>query len=493
MNEFLNALTNETNFTTTMNGGLAHKSTRSALLDMFAESAAYRNRSESDCIVLFKNAYIENPEYALKCLFYTRAVREGQGERRYFKVVVHWLANYDADAVRRNMAAIPELGRWDDLFCLFDTPLENEMLEFITEQLALDVQSKTPSLLAKWLPSENASSRESKRMAYRIRNHLKWSAKQYRKTLSILRARINVLERLMSEGRWDEIEFDKIPSKAGFKYRNAFARRDMIKAKYETFIKDENTKVNAKTLYPYECVAAARDFDWYSRPALYSVEREAINKYWANLKDYFNGATFNGLAVVDVSGSMYGNTASAPINVAISLGLYCADKAKGPYADHFITFSRKPNLVRVEGADFCDKVWRMGSAEWGMNTNLEAVFNLLLDTAIKNNLKQEDLPENLLIISDMQIDSALNTFYSGTKAETMMESMRKHWASKGYRIPKLVYWNVDAKKTAFLDNDPNVTYISGFSPIIFEQLMSGKTGYELMMEVLNKECFANIK
>jgi hypothetical protein len=293
----------------------------------------------------------------------------------------------------------------------------------------------------------------------------------------------------MSENRWDEIEFDKIPSKAGFKYRNAFARRDIIKEKYTKFIKDENTKVNAGTLYPYECVADARNC--YEAPG--NVEREAINKYWANLNNYFNEATFNGLAVVDVSGSMYGYDAAAPINVAISLGLYCADKAKGPFANHFITFSRRPELVMVRGVDFVDKVHNMSNAEWGMNTNLEAVFKLLLNTALNNGLAQEDLPENLIIISDMQIDAATSTWSSNVKPETMMETMRKVWASHGYKIPKLVYWNVNAVKSTFLDNDPNVTYISGFSPVIFEQLMTGKTGYELMMEVLNKECFANIK
>lgn len=487
-NKFLSALNDATNFTLTANGGLAHKTTRSALLDMFAEAAAYRNRNDADCITLFKNAYLENPEYALKCLFYVRAVREGQGERRYFRTVVRWLASYDSDAVRRNMAAIPELGRWDDLFCLFDTPLETEAMALITEQLKLDVMCETPSLLAKWLPSINASVK-ARRMAQRIQAYLGWTNKQYRKTLSILRARINVLERLMSENRWDEIEFDKIPSKAGFKYRNAFARRDIIKEKYTKFIKDENTKVNAGTLYPYECVAEA--CKCYEAPG--NVNRDTINKYWDNLNNYFNEAAFNGMAVVDVSGSMYGYGASAPINVAISLGLYCADKAKGPFANHFITFSRRPELVKVKGIDFVDKVHNMREAEWGINTNLEAVFKLLLNTALTNGLTQEDLPESLIIISDMQIDAATCIWGNNVKPETMMETMRKVWANHGYKIPKLVYWNVNAVKSTFLDNDPNVTYISGFSPVIFEQLMTGKTGYELMMEVLNKECFANIK
>lgn len=496
MNNFLNGLTDATNYTLTANGGLAHKTTKSMVLDMFATGAAYRKRTDEDCILLFKNAYAEDPTRALRCLFYIRDAREGQGERRYFRVVVKWLANYDTDAVRRNLENIPYFGRWDDLYCLFDTPLEKEMLEFITKQLALDVMCNTPSLLAKWLPSENTSSMKTRALATKIRKHLGWSHKQYRKTLSILRARINVLERLMSAGRWDEIEFDKIPSKAGFKYRNAFARRDMIKAKYEAFAKSAETKVNAKTLYPYECVAEARKLRWDA--GLEDTNRLMINKYWDNLENYFNDAVFNGMAVVDVSGSMFGADAAAPINVSISLGLYCAEKAKGPFANHFLTFSAAPNLVKVEGVDFCDKVKRMGGAEWGMNTNLEACFDLLLNTAIRNGCSQEELPENLLVISDMQIDAARSGWgmrgRSIAPVDTMMETMRKKWAAHGYQLPRLVYWNVNAGGGAkFLDNDPNVSYISGFSPTIFQQLMSGKTGYELMLEVLDSERYAVIK
>ncbi len=486
MNKFLNGLTDATNFTLTENRGLAHRTTKSMLLDMFAVGAAYRKRSDEDCILLFKNAYLEDPAYALKCLFYIRDVRGGQGERRYFRTVYKWLADVDTEAARRNMTYIPEFGRYDDLFCLFGTSLEKEMLAMIKGQLALDVMCNTPSLLAKWLPSENATSIKTRAMATKIRNYLGWTHKQYRKTLSILRARINVLERLMSEGRWDEIEFDKIPSKAGFKYKNAFARRDIIKAKYEAFARSTETKVNAKTLYPYECVAEARKTRRDD-----SVNRAMVNKYWDNLENYFNNAVFNGMAVVDVSGSMFGPEASAPINVAISLGMYCAEKAKGPFANHFLTFSADPDLVKVEGVDFWDKVARMGRAEWGMNTNLEACFDMLLDTAIKNNCAQEDLPQNLIVISDMEIDAARSGWRmrgcSVAPVDTMMETMRKKWAAYGYDLPRLVYWNVQARQNNFLDNDPNVSYISGFSPSIFAQLMSGKSGWELMMEVLNGE------
>ena len=226
-NKFLYGLVDAANIGYTENGAICRKTTKSDLLDMFAMGGAYRSRSDEDVILLFKKAYIENPVYALKCLFYLRDVRGGQGERRFFRTCVKWLANYDTEAMRRNLRYIPMFGRYDDLYVFVGTPLENDAFNFMKEQLALDVECKTPSLLAKWLKSENTSSAESRKLANITRQHFGMNHKQYRKTLSVLRNRINIVERLMSENRWDEIEFDKIPSKAGMIYKNAFARHDL--------------------------------------------------------------------------------------------------------------------------------------------------------------------------------------------------------------------------------------------------------------------------
>ena len=363
MNKFLNGLTDATNFTLTENGAITHKTTKSDLLDMFALGGAYRNRSDADVILLFKNAYKENPIYALKCLFYLRDVRGGQGERRFFRVAMKWLANSDVEAARRNLKYVAEFGRWDDLYLFVNTALEKDAFEFMKNQLALDMQCKTPSLLAKWLKSENTSSMESKLLAKKTRQYFGMTAKQYRKTLSILRERINVLERLMSAGKWDEIEFDKIPSKAGLIYKNAFARHDIERMKndstiqsYADFAKDTTKTVNAKALYPYEVVDKAirlmgYNSGWFRRTSsnipLDNTDRLMINKYWDNLADYINEANFNGIAVVDTSGSMTGGTADAPINVAVSLGMYCATKNKGPFKDHFITFESNPHMIKI--------------------------------------------------------------------------------------------------------------------------------------------------
>ena len=516
MNTFMNGLKNANNFTLTENGGVTHKSTRSDLLDMFAMGAAMRKRSDADVILMFRKAFAENPAYALKCLFYIRDARGGQGERRFFRVVMKDLATYNTDAAKRNLKFVPEFGRWDDLYIFVGTPLENDALHLMKEQLALDVQCKTPSLLAKWLKSENTSSADSRYLANKTRVYLGMSHKQYRKTLSILRQRINVLERLMSAGKWDEIEFDKIPSRAGMIYKNAFARHDLERAKnenvqtYADFAKDTTKKVNAKVLYPYECVAEAvkaagcsgYGYDYFGRRNNVSddTNRAIVNKYWDNLADYFNGASFNGLAVVDTSASMRGSDASAPINVAISLGMYCAEKAKGPFAGHYVSFSSRPQLISVEGVDFVDKVYRIYRTNLCENTNIEATFDMLLNTAIANHCAQDDLPQNIIVISDMEFDRGTGYYgwnarsISSSNAETVMEGIAKKWAAHGYTLPHMIYWNVDARQNNIPQDLGNgrVSYVSGMSPSIFSTIMTGKTGYDLMMEKLNSERYAAI-
>lgn len=309
-NSILQSLKKDTNFGYTENNSLKHLSTLDKVYDLFAFGAAYRTRSENDCIVLFKSAYEQDKELALKCLFYLRDVRGGQGERRFFKICLKWLADNDPDVVKKNIDNVSEYGRWDDLFALMDTKLEDYMLFKVKEQLALDMDCKTPSLLGKWMPSENASSRETKKLANKIRKYLKMTHKEYRIMLSELRKKINIVERLMSTNRWEEIEFDKIPSKAGLIYKNAFARRDLIAKKYKDFIKSESTKVNAKTLYPYDVVAKAiaHERSYYnSSKDMEQTDRAAIEKYWSSLPEYFKNddGSNNMLCVVDTSGSMW--------------------------------------------------------------------------------------------------------------------------------------------------------------------------------------------
>lgn len=485
MNTFMNNLENMTNFGYTENGELKHNTTRSAVMDMFSLCGAYRHRSDDDCILAFKKAFEENAELAMKCLFYLRDIRGGQGERRFFRVCFKWLANNYPKTAKKNLDNVSEYGRYDDLiYTCLGTKIESDMLAFITHQLALDVDCKTPSLLAKWLPSENASSQTTKATANVIREYLGMTHKQYRKTLSILRARINVLERLMSSNQWDKIEFDKIPSKAGLIYKNAFARRDIIAKKYEAFIKSDDIKVNAAALYPYEIVAeATKNMSYYGYGSISDIERAALDKYWANQKDVLNGKPLKMLCVCDTSGSMTGREKMAPINVAIGLSMYAAERMSGPFKNHYISFSSRPQLINIEGVDFYDKVRRIYKTNLCENTNLEAVFTLLKNAA--RNANVEDMPDQIVVISDMEVDRmTTGAWRNENQICTGMERIRKEWAAAGLKLPRLVYWNVDARSNTFLDFGPDVSFVSGASPAIFEQIVTGKTGWDLMLKVL---------
>ena len=489
MNTFMNGLVNESNFGRTENGAVKHLTTKSAVLDMFALCGAYRHRSEADCILAFKNAYEENPVLALKCLFYLRDCRGGQGERRFFRVCFRWLAENHEEAARRNLENVSEYGRWDDLiYATVGTKLERAALVLVAKQLTLDMGCKTPSLLAKWMPSENASSKETKRVANIVRSQLGMSHKEYRKTLSTLRTRINIVEKLMSQNRWDEIEFDKIPSKAGLVYKNAFARRDIIAKKYEEFAKDATKTVNASTLYPYD--VAHRAFEAYGMP-LEASERLMIQKYWDALPNYYGENEENGLAIVDTSGSMSGQ----PLEAAVSLGAYIAEKAHGPFAGYFVTFSSRPELVKFEGVDIVDKFNRARRASWQMNTDLKAVFNMLLRVAQQNGTKPEDMPQRLYIFSDMEFDNCLSLGYhcEEGKVNTLLENIAVEWAREGYELPKVVFWNLDARTQNIPALGNRFSYVSGLSPVMIQTILSGKDGYDLMVEKLMSERYAVIQ
>ena len=502
----LDSLKRETNIAITENGATAHKSTLRKVYDMFAFGGAYRTHNDGDCILLFKNALEEDESLALKCLFYLRDCRGGQGERRFFRVCYKWLCTYQTEIAKRNLEYVSEYGRWDDLiYTTIGTPLERDMLEMLKKQLLLDMDSKTPSLLGKWVPSINASSRTTIKTAHIIRKFLGMTNKEYRKMLAMLRTKINIVEKLMSENRWDEIEFDKLPSKAGLKYKNAFAARDVLAKKYAEFAKSD-AKVNAATLYPYEVVKQALDnFGLWYPLDISEEERETrrnmINKYWENIPDFLKGSDENIMCVVDTSGSMtcagYG---TRPIDVAISLSLYMAERNKGEFANHYISFASEPQLIECEGIDFVDKVLRIYKTNLIDNTNLDAVFALLKETVLKNPKAQ--LPERIIVISDMEIDEGTECYWSrgqqhrtwtSKNTQTNMEAIREEWAKDGLQLPKLVYWNVCARNNIILDGGDDVSFVSGASPVLFEQICKGVTGWELCLDKLLSERYSLIQ
>lgn len=480
MNKLVAALEREQHIVYTENGARAYDSTGSKVYDLFAMAGALRTAPEERIREMVKAAFEEAPNLALKCIFYLRDIRGGQGERCFFRIAMKTLVNSYSrykEVFTNLLYFIPEYGRWDDLYAFVGTCLEDRAFNLMYNQLTTDFYSQSPSLLAKWLKSENASSKESRELAKITMRYFNMPPRTYRRVLSVIRKRINVLERQMSEGKWSEIDYSKIPSLAGIRYSRAFVRNDGTR--YRTFMDDKKNKVNAGALYPYDVVHyALKKCDG----------KTAANKYWDNLTNYFKDKTFNGIAVIDTSASMGGR----PIEVALSLGYYCAERAKGPFHNRMITFSRRPKYINFKdyGDNFFDvvrEIFRLNICE---DTNLEGTFDLILNTAKNYNLAQEDLPEYIVVISDMEFNMGV----AGNRGpDTLMESIRAKWTKAGYKMPKLVYWNVNSHQENIPELNQEVSLISGFSPVGYDMILSGKTGIDLMFDKLLSERYAPIK
>lgn len=471
---FTNLLENELNYTETENGAIALRSTKSGLLDAFSTLATFRETDEDTIIKTFNLAYAENKELAMKLLFYVRDIRGGQGERRVFRVIMNYLAKNKPEVVIKNLDNFAFYGRYDDLLCLLDTPVEREVLDLIKETLKADVKSVNnggaPSLMAKWLPSANNGVKNTRNVALKIVNGLNMSEREYRKTLSKLRRALDLVEIKIAENRYEDIDFSKLPSKAQMVYRELFMRK--AQERYLVYLKELMTgkaKINAGTLIPVDIVSKIMNNHNISLS-----NRYLYDAMWQNLPNWFEGRNETGICVVDTSGSMSG----MPMEVAISLGLYCADKCNGVFKNSFITFSEYPELVKVQGEDIVDKVLNMRNADWGYNTDFNKVLQLILDTAIKNNCSQSDLPNKLYVISDMQFDYA-----SGR--DTLHRDWTEKFAEHGYEMPAIVYWNVRTSNCGMFQEDKNgtnVAMVSGYSPVLFKNVIDGTEYVETVNE-----------
>ncbi|MEW8963233.1 DUF2828 family protein [Paraclostridium dentum] len=477
---FIKALKQEYNYTTTENGAIALKSTNSALLDLFGEIGALRKRTDNEIEAKFIKAFVEDKLLATKMAFYARDIRGGLGERRVFRIILRYLANIHPEIVVKNLSNIPFYGRWDDLYVLVGTPVERDMWNLIRRQLQEDLTNmanrKPVSLMGKWLKSVNTSSPESRRLGKLTAKQLGLTEKQYRKILSKLRGYIDVVEKKMSANEWNKINYSNVPSRAMVIYRNAFYRHDPNR--FDEFIENVRQgkeKINSFTLYPYDILERMcdRGFD------LVHIKYDPVlEEQWKALPNYIDGE-YNVLVMADTSGSMVGR----PMATSVGLAIYFAERNKGIWHNKFMTFSSEPSFVEIKGDTLYEKLKCV--PEIVENTNLEAALKLILDTAIKHKLTQEDMPKSLIIISDMQFDDATVSYGDMTFYDTMKEMYNR----AGYEIPNIVFWQVDSRRDSFqvTSEYKGVQLASGQSPSVFKSILNtiGKTPYEAMLEILN--------
>ena len=453
----------------TENGALTYRTTGSACLDLFGTIGAMRNAKEEEICVRFLEAYLEAPDLAMKILFFARDVRGGMGERRVFRVILRFLADLEPRAVEKNLALIPEYGRYDDLLCLMGTPCEKAVLQYIRRQLAADkkalAQGGQVSLLAKWLPSANASSRRTVALARQVARGLGMSQARYRRTLSTLRAAADILENRLREKDYT-FAYEKQPSRALFQYQKAFERRDG--KRYKAFIDGVlvgGARLNTKGLDPYEII----------RPILQKTrllswqQRQTIQANWQSQEDFTAGE--NALVVVDSSGSMYESADALPAAVALSLGIYYAERNRGPFHNRFILFSQNPYLVELKGRDIWGKVKYCRRFSEVAQTDIQQVFRLILGQAIKNQAAPEEMPARLYIISDMEFDRCVTGW-----DETNFQYARRLFESYGYRLPQIIFWNVNSRsrQQPVQKVEHGVALVSGCSPRIFSLIKQGE-------------------
>ena len=448
------------NDTVTENGMATNSSSLNHCVDLFFTIGAMRGQDKDRLIRNFSLALLEDSTRAMKILFWVRDVRGGAGERQVFRDVMKYLAEDHTDFLRKNIPYISEFGRWDDLLTLVGTKLEVEALTQV--RWGLEVKN---GLCAKWMPRKGP-------VAAKLRTFLEMSPKQYRKTLVEL---TNVVETQMCANEWENIEFGKLPSVASARYQKAFWKRNEEGYKsYIASLQKGEEKINAGAIYPYDVTKS-----------LQRGNADVAIEQWKALPNYMEGSEDRILPVVDVSGSMQasagGNKNVSCMDVSISLGLYISERNTGSFKDAFVTFSAEPKLHILKG-NLRDRFAQLQRAEWGYNTNLVKVFDLVLDQATKHSVPESEMPTKILILSDMEFDKATETVSGWEKTHiatkwdaTAQEMIEQKYADAGYKVPAIVYWNIQSRgnniPVAF--DKTGTALISGFSPSILKSVVKG--------------------
>ena len=435
----------------TENGALTHTTSSNAATDLFFQIGAFRNRDEGGILSAFRSAFADSPLDTMRILFYSRDVRGGQGERRTFRIVIRDLAHNQPEILAKNLHLIPEYGRWDDVLCLLNTPVGEQVVQLIRAAL-----ESGDALCAKWMPREKSANRSQARFLMRA---LGMSPKVYRKTLSRL---TQVVETPMCQNEWGSITFEHVPSYAMKNYRKAFARHDEERWQgyMESLVKGE-TKVNASTLFPHDL----------TRQAQRSAQDDAlIEQQWKALPNYMEGSVERILPMSDVSGSMtmYGGL---PMDVSLALGMYISERNEGIFKNAVLTFTDVPQLFVLKGKSIRQRMQQLKS-HVGYNTNIDKAFETLLDRAVKHSVSADKMPTMLLILSDMEFDNSCVRGHS----LTAMNAIRQRYQNAGYDLPKIVFWNLAARHSNLpvKYDEMGTALVSGFSPSILKQLLAGK-------------------
>ena len=487
--DFMDTMKAENNLrkTLTENGAVAYATTGKEMLDFNFKLAGYRKASEEEIRRDFGRVYYENPLLAMRFIFWVRDIRGGAGERRTFRACLKWLAEHKSEVAKAMIPLVAEYGRFDDILPLLDTSLRKDVSAYYKKQLKEDNKrrklNQPISLAAKWIPSLHTSSDESRRYAKMLCEDFGWDEQKYRKRLAKLRKYLDIVERKMSSNEWSEIDYEKVPSKANLIYNNAFLRNDENRRReYLGSLQKGEAKINAGVLQPHEIVSKYTESGWWNN----SVKDydETLEQLWKNLPDM---TVSNTLVVRDGSGSMCSPISGQTtcLNVATALTVYMCDHNTSGWKGKFVTFSSHPEVVDISAEETLhDKLDKISNYEDCSNTNIYATMKLILDTAINNKIPQEEMPEIIVICSDMEFDGRRFNFN-----KTLFEDIIDEYEAVGYKMPRLCFWNINdrgEKSVPLQQNDLGLILCSGFSVQIMKMFMSNKLDpYEILLETIN--------
>ena len=500
MNKLLDSLKQEQNSqrTVTAKGAGAHATmvtgTNDAehVLDFYANVGANRGNAQRSHQAWLK-ALAGHPLLAVRALFYLRDPRGGVGERDLFRYFFMQLAEQNDAMAASLVRHIPEFGRWDDLTMFFSDksfaacPLTtNAAVSLATTQLAEDMQSalngEAVSLCAKWMPSWKTSSKATRTKAVWFAGRLGMSLGKYNRTLVTLRQAIRIIETKISNGEWSNVDYNTIPAKAHMIYKDAFMRHDS--ERYSAWLAslsnpDSGNSIKATSLMAYEFAAKyGVSSGWSFHIPKYDATLEAqweqlIADALVDLDDM--DEELNALCCVDNSGSMYsagyhgGNSLDSnmsPATIGNSIALYIASVVQGPFHNVYMTFDDDAKIKFLPDSNLKDKLNHLFGEVWkGGTTNVQSAYMTLLRHAVKNDVPEKDMPNVIVILSDMQFDSV---GYGRNRAKTIMEDMREKYANAGYKLPVVVYWNLNgyAKTHPVKADEHGTITISGFNQAI---------------------------
>lgn len=484
--------------TLTENGALTNSTTHNYCLDLFFQAGACRNQSVEEIEELLDKAYAFDALKTKKIIFWAGDIRQGAGERRFFKIALNWLSKHHPNDIQNNLDNIPEFSRWD---VIFDLAIDNEILFSYLIMCLSNPESKNHGLLCKWLPRQTSvrdvhkytdthgdvsktTVTRKKRILYKgladkLRKRLGISAKEYRK---LVVEGSKTVEQQMSDNKWNEIEYKSVPSVAMNKYRQAWYRHD--KERFEQYLEDVKSgksTMNAGAIFPHDIISDAIGYQHVGT----LTESQMVQ--WKQLPNWLSG-TNKILPICDTSGSMTWENNALAMKISLALGLYISERNEGIFKDAVMTFSTEPKFHYLSGNLNQRCAQLMKGTESG-STDIEKVFHVILHKAIQNNLPQNEMPETVLIISDMQFNQGT----SGTN--TTHEVIEKMYAQSGYRAPHIVYWNVNGRSNyPITTNDYGAGLISGTSPSILKAVLANKLDpVDMMDSVIETERYNNIR